>query len=160
MSGGATLDRSGRYRYRLWRDVDELGASGRCLFVMLNPSIATADTDDHTITCCRRFTAREGYAVLDVVNLFALRSTDPGRLLEHPDPVGPCNDDFLHLAAAQADRVIVAWSALAPQLRWRVDPVLAILRRHHPELWCFGRTAAGFPRHPSRLPALAPLVRW
>lgn len=85
---GADISACGAYRYRL----DRLGAllgRGAVNFVMLNPSTADAEQDDPTIRRCLGYAFRWGFARLIVTNLYALRSTDPRALWEHPDPIGP-----------------------------------------------------------------------
>lgn len=157
--GGAVIDASGRYRYRLWRRlVDRRPArpDTRVLFVMLNPSTADASLDDHTIRCCRRIAGREGGTVLDVVNLYAYRSTSPKVLDVVDDPVGPENDRHIASASGAASLVIVAYGALPARRLARADEVLTILGQHG-EVWTLGSTANGCPRHPSRIAADAAL---
>lgn len=156
----AVLDPTGTYRYRLARDLDALGGEGTLLFVMLNPSTADADLDDHTIRRCRKLTAAEGYARLEVVNLFAYRSKDPVTLRFVDDPVGPENDAHIEAAARDADRIVAAWSHVERRLRWRVGEVMRLIDRIPRDLHVFGLTATGSPRHPSRLPDAARLTRW
>lgn len=75
MQRGAVLSLDGVYRYHLWR---RLGPGDRSLgFVMLNPSTADANEDDPTIRKCVGFARTLGYDMVEVCNLFALRSTDP-----------------------------------------------------------------------------------
>ncbi len=97
---GADFDGTGAYRYSLWREWD----SRRPIvaFVMLNPSTADAAKDDPTIRRCASFARSWGYGSLEVVNLFAYRASEPKRLRQTPDPIGPANDDYLVDAA---DRV-------------------------------------------------------
>jgi hypothetical protein len=68
-TSGAVLSDCGQYRYRLWRVWDD------CLplmvFVMQNPSTATADADDPTIRKCIGFAKRHGYGGVSVRNVFA-----------------------------------------------------------------------------------------
>jgi hypothetical protein len=81
---------------------------------MLNPSTADAETNDPTnIRRCIRFAIDIGCGSLEVVNLFALRATDPRELARHPDAVGPQNERYLHDAAFRADWLICAWGAHA-----------------------------------------------
>jgi hypothetical protein len=47
---------------------------------MLNPSVAGETDDDATVTRCIARAAKGGYGALEVVNLFALVSTDPQAL--------------------------------------------------------------------------------
>lgn len=103
----AVFDPAGRYRYSLRRRWDAAGA--RVAFVLLNPSTADGRRDDPTIRRCIGFAREWGFGGLEVVNLFACRSTHPGGLRSAQDPVGPENDRFLAAAWDRADRVIVAW---------------------------------------------------
>lgn len=145
--GGAAFDASKRYRYRLWRRWAEGGAL--VTFVMLNPSTADARRDDPTIRRCAGFARGWGFAAMTVVNLFALRATDPVRLRRARDPVGPGNDGYILAAAAESDALVVAWGN-AGALRERDRDVLRLLADQRAE--CLGLTGAGRPRHPLYLP--------
>jgi len=129
------------------------------LWVMLNPSTADADVDDRTIGRCMDFSRRWGADGLRVVNLFALRSTDPAALTRHPDPIGPKNDAVLELLARATrelgGRVICAWGA-HPMAAERAR----IVRRVLGPTVCLGTTKAGAPRHPLYVRADTPLVPW
>lgn len=157
----AVLSDCGTYRYELRR---AWGPSLRTMiFVMLNPSVADALVDDHTVRRCVFYASREGCGRLLVVNLYALRSTDPAALWAHPDPIGP--DNGRHLAAAlEAGRVaglpiVAAWGCNAPA--GRVEELVEAQRAAGtPPLLCLGTTGKGAPRHPSRLGNDVPLVRW
>ena len=48
---------------------------------------------------------------VDVVNVFALRSTDPAALSKHPDPRGPENENYLLNARRKhgCSSLVVAW---------------------------------------------------
>jgi hypothetical protein len=103
----AVIDPSGTYRYSLGR---QLGGNGpRIVWVMLNPSTADGFVDDPTIRKICGFSTRWGYSHVTVVNLFALRSTDPRALKRHQDPVGPENDAHIRAAVEQAATVVCAW---------------------------------------------------
>lgn len=137
----------GQYRYQLAR---QWKPGPWVLWVMLNPSTANESHDDATIRRCIGFTMRWGYYGLRVVNLFALRSTDPRGLLVAKDPTGPDND--LHIQKLVQDRNcrmrVVAWGDVPAALRGRERRVLELLGA---PVWCLGKTAAGNPRHPVRL---------
>jgi hypothetical protein len=79
-----------RYRYALTRRWDQ--ARPWVTFVMLNPSTADAFRLDPTVTRCRSRARLLGAGGLLVLNLFAVRATDPRDMRTHPDPVGPDND--------------------------------------------------------------------
>ena len=149
--GGAEVSPCGRYRYWLWRRWAPPRGEGRdrVLFVMLNPSTADAGVDDPTLRRCIAFARAWGFGSLEVVNLFALRSPDPDRLLRggaaDPEAIGPDNDTHLVVAANRADVLVVAWGA-HPAAAARRDAVLELLRGR--PLHCLGTTRGGEPRHP------------
>lgn len=158
---GAVCSDDGAYRYRLWRrwDPDE----PVMLFVMCNPSTADASADDPTIRRCAGFARRERCGGIDVVNLFALRATEPRRLLSHPDPGGRDNAAAWRSAWDQnpGATVVAAWGA-APFSRfpgWRA-PFSVLTERERCGWWCLGTTRRGSPRHPLFVPGSQQLERW
>lgn len=153
MERSAVID--GEYRYQLSRQWD----TGRHLSViMLNPSIADGTQDDPTIRRCIGFAKRHGLAGLRVVNLFALRSTNPAALRSHPDPVGPRNDEFI-LDAAKDGLLVAAWGAHG-FAGSRAAEVAATLAGAGVNLQAWGTTKAGHPGHPLYLPSDAVLTPW
>ncbi|MFD9004452.1 DUF1643 domain-containing protein [Streptomyces sp. NPDC059582] len=148
---------SREYRYLLTRIWDPTVKP--IVFLMLNPSTADAFDDDATI---RRlagpsgFARREGAGGIVVVNLFALRSTDPRALTRHADPVGKHNDVFIRQAVDLGSRVVAAWGA-APVAGDRGREVVAAVAARGMPLYCLGTTSAGQPRHPLYLPGDAAL---
>lgn len=83
---------------------------------------------------------------LAIVNLFALRATDPRELRRARDPVGQGNDTHLVAAAARASAMVIAWGAHGA-LRGRGATTLDILSPRA-RLLALGWTRAGEPRHP------------
>ena len=151
----AVLSADGVYRYRLDR---EWIGEGRAAWVMLNPSTADAELDDPTIRRCIGFSKAWGLGALTVVNVFALRSTDPKALRGHADPVGPANDDYLRAAIDGASIVIAAWGQSWPKpFAERVGRVGQMLsgKAHH-----LGLTASGQPMHPLYRPAACDVLPW
>jgi hypothetical protein len=148
----AYLSEDGLYRYSLTRDFGTLDGEGICTFVMLNPSTADATQDDPTIRRCIRFAREWGFDRLKVVNLYALRATDPKQLWLADDPVGPENDHVLSLAFGSSALTIAAWGATARQTR--VAEIMSWPMRPH---LCLGLTKDGHPRHPLYLRADAKL---
>ena len=142
---GAVIREDGTYRYRLSRTWT---AGPTAAFVLLNPSTADAETDDRTVTRCAKYAAGMGFGRLALVNLFALRSSDPTDLDAHPEPVGPENDAHIAAATRAADRTIVGWGNAGAK-RGRAREVAA---RLDADLYAIGTTKAGHPRHPSRTP--------
>lgn len=125
---------------------------------MLNPSTADATKNDPTIRRCIGFAAREGCTELTVVNLFALRATNPKELNKHPDPVGPENNDHIRRQMEKhvsGGLIVAAWGANKNLLTFvRADEIQAEYFGH---LMCLGTTADGMPRHPLYVPASTPL---
>lgn len=142
----ATFSGCRRYRYVLERRWDEdLPA---VLFIGLNPSTADEHSDDPTVRRCVRFARDWGYGSLLLANLFALRSTDPKRLVDAEDPVGRWNDRWLERLANRASLAIAAWGVHGV-LRGRDQVIVARYRSLH----CLGTTKEGHPRHPLYLRA-------
>ena len=146
----AKISSCGQYRYTLVR-----GYAPRLCFVMLNPSTADATKDDPTIRRCLGFAKSQGCRGIEVLNLYALRATNPADLWRHPDPVGPDNDKELFWAAGRYMRMVAAWGTNAKPDR--VAEVRQILSLRGITLQCFGRTKNGSPKHPLYLPANATL---
>ena len=153
-AGGAT------YRYILRREVAPLVGEGLCVWVMLNPSTATDDVDDPTIRKCAGFTKRWGDAALEVVNLYAFRSTDPRVLRGLPREVaiGPGNDTCIRQAVRRATRLVLAWGHHG-SLQGRGEAVSRLIRAERQRVLrvpasacalpeCLGLTGNGQPRHP------------
>lgn len=145
--GGAEFSPSLSYRYHLWRKVG--GARGRCCFVMLNPSTADETANDPTIRRCIGFARCWGYAHLDVLNIFAWRSTDPRALYDLDNPIGPSNDATIARVAAAADVVICAWGKHGA-LHGRGEAVRKMLGARAKALHINGD---GSPKHPLYLRA-------
>jgi hypothetical protein len=147
----AELSPCGRYRYRLsrtWSDRPPV------TFVMLNPSTADATSDDPTIRRCTGYAQNWGYGGLIVVNLYALRATDPDELWRVEDPIGPVNDDHLREAFGVGGPIVAAWGCHGRPSR--IDTVLS----YAPTLTALALTKSGQPGHPLYLPAAATPFRW
>lgn len=148
-----SADVRGEYRYSLRRS---WGEGAYQVLVMLNPSTADATTDDPTIRRCIGFAQRDGFGGLIVLNLFALRATDPHELQWHADPIGPRNDAILEQVLLTqrllGQPVLAAWGASGPSgLAKRVADVKALVPDVH---WQhLGLTKTGQPRHPLYLRA-------
>lgn len=136
------------YRYRL----DRRWASGpRICWVMLNPSTADANKDDMTLRLVRGYSQRWGFGALIVVNLFALRATNPDELLKHSVEydMGPQNMAYVEDAMTEAERVMAAWGTLPRSLsRMVVGRITAMAYDRGITLHALGITKDGSPRHP------------
>ncbi len=140
----AVFDPTRTYRYSLYREWGD--PSHKAAFIMLNPSTADETHLDPTVTRCCGYARRWGYGAIEVVNIFAYRSTDPKGLLAVADPVGKENDQYILAAVEDAALVVAAWGVHgALQDRGRIVQDLIADRC---ALTCLGRTKAGHPRHP------------
>lgn len=155
MEKGARLSDCGTYRYSLTR---RWGTDGTTvLWVMLNPSTADADVDDPTIRRCIGFSKAWGFDGLEVINLFALRATNPKELAHHPSPEGPDNHREHADWKGYCGRTVVAWGA---------HPMAEVGARSVEKMYvsrgavCLGRTKSGHPRHPLYVRADQPLEPW
>lgn len=161
------------YRYLLTRDLDSAGQFPDVGVIMLNPSTADAFKDDPTIRRVRSFADRlfRDWAptagieartpAIAITNLFALRSTDPKALSDHPDPIGPRNERAIRYVTERSRLLLLAWGASLPKGP-STDAALKIVREAvayrrrmtgPPVIWmpnpvCLGTTKDGHPRHP------------
>ncbi|MFI2620461.1 DUF1643 domain-containing protein [Streptomyces sp. NPDC018584] len=146
------------YRYlltRIWGP-----AVPPAVFIMLNPSTASADKDDPTIRRIagpKGFARREGAGGVIVVNLFALCSTNPERLRRHHDPVGPYNALFVRQAVREASLVVAAWGG-GGVLANRGFDMARSLHAMGVRLKALNVTSTGQPGHPLYVPNDAPLI--
>lgn len=162
MIKNAIISECGTYRYSLTREWDQ---NPRMLWIMLNPSVADASIDDPTIRRCIGFSQSIGelpgqrFGSIEVVNLFAYRSTDPNDMAAAKargvDIVGPENDRYITEAAGRASLVVAAWGAdkLAPL---RSVNIRKLVTPH--TLMALGKSKSGAPKHPLYLASNSELV--
>lgn len=143
----AEFSECGRYRYRLAR---WWGTGRRLVWVMLNPSTADEQENDPTVERCERRARSMGFDGVEVVNIFALRSTDPNALYIEPDPIGPCNARAI-LEAALTGRVVCAWGGHG-KLHGHADRAEKMLREFDHELYALKVNRDGSPAHPLYVP--------
>lgn len=163
MSARFSPDR--RHRYVLSRALTgtQVSPDGplTCLFIGLNPSTADEVEDDPTVRRCAGFARLWGYERVSLVNVFALRATDPRelRLVPREDAIGPDNDEHVLREAQAAELVVAAWGNGAKLAR-RGEYVADMLVMAGVGLQVFGLTKDGHPRHPLYLPASAEPEPW
>jgi hypothetical protein len=139
----------------------------RVVFLMLNPSTADAFVVDPTVGECVKRARGELADVLEVVNLFALRSPYPADLKKraHGFRGDDVDNNVAILAACNgAHRVIAAWGNYGA-LDYRDLSVLSLLRGNGIELHHLGTTQDGYPKHPlargkHRIPAEQQPIAW
>lgn len=151
----AHLSECGKYRYwlsRVWNEALPLTC-----WIMLNPSTADATEDDPTIRRCMKFAQKWGAGGIYVVNLFALRSTDPKLLAQSLDPIGLDNDRCIMCGCAVWLAVVAAWGVNGVFMG-RDRQVTQMLAECGVQLKCLGVTKHGHPRHPLYVPSAQELI--
>ena len=165
-TSGAIRSPDRRYRYVLWRQLRWDEDAPDFVAIMLNPSTADEAVNDPTIRRCLGFANRERAGRLVVVNLFAMRATDPAELERWTiqEAVGP--DNLLYMteivrdaASRPSSIMLAAWGA-----NWRADVLSGdayeLVASYDMTMRCLGTTKSGAPRHPLYVRADAPLVPW
>lgn len=145
------------YRYALTRVWDS--KAPRVAFVMLNPSKATEIQNDPTIERCERRARALGYGGFRAVNIFALRETDPHAMRRHKNPEGPENKQVLQETCDWADHVIAAWGTHGTHLN-QGPMVQKFLFEASQEIYHFGLTKHGHPRHPLYVAYAQKPIQW
>ncbi len=143
-----------RYGFGRWWGAADIATTA--VWVLLNP--ATGDTEQRrrpTLERCISRSRDAGYTGVVIVNLFALRDTNPRNLRTAPDAVGPANDEALRVLTTAGAQTIAAWGAHG-RLRGRSGQVARLLDSP----MCLGTTKRGEPRHPLYVAKDAPLVPW
>lgn len=158
---GAIISRCERYRYRLDRPGEGVGATA---IIMVNPSTANAVENDATIRKLLGFGRRYNWGRIIVGNVFAYRATDVRELGKVDDPVGPDNGYRLAEIFLDADRAVFAWGPLAKlpkHLRGEWREADRIARAMHLQPMSIGLPAKdGHPCHPLMLPYSRELQPW
>ena len=137
----AVFSEDRKYRYALWRWWDK--SKPYVMFIGLNPSTADETEDDPTIRRCIKFAQSWGFGGLCMVNLFAIRATDPRNMLKHPEPIGIDNDEHLIMISDKAGKIVAAWGTRGDHKN-RDKEVMAFI----PDMFCLEITKEGFPKHP------------
>jgi hypothetical protein len=167
MTGRAEFSACGRYRRTLFRSWgrDQLSflnveqAQGSVLFIGMNPSTADAYVDDPTIRREIGFAKSIGFLELVKCNIGDYRATNPRDL---PTDGSACTAENLKAIEAEArlaSLVIMAHGVPPAPLRLAAQQVTFMLTDLLGlNLFCFGKTKEGFPKHPLYLPAKSDLI--
>lgn len=138
-----------KYRYSLYHRLDTppLIMTGiDPMFIGLNPSTADEQQLDNTLRILAAFTFTLGGEHFTMANLFAYRATDPAKMKEQDDPIGPENDETLRNLASLCSPIVCCWGAHGSHLG-RAMKVYAMLQGKGP-LYCFTQNQDGSPHHP------------
>lgn len=142
--------RGRRYRYQLWWPTG-LDNGRIALGIFANPSTATADKLDPTLTRWRNYCARWGFGWAAVGNLRAWRETNPDLLPGDELAIGRDNDWHLTDMVRRADLVVCGWGCLDDGIRG--PAVLELIRNEARIPHALKLTKSGEPGHPLYLKA-------
>lgn len=147
--GSATFGEGGLHRYELRRVWNV--KLPPLIMILLNPSKATHEVNDPTITRCIERAKRLGCGSLIILNAFAFRATQPEDMMAAADPVGPSNDTIIRCALSECQRkggfAVVGWG-IHGTFRNRDHEICQLAAEFEVPLKCLGVTAGGHPRHP------------
>lgn len=162
-------------RRRLSRD---WGPGPRALVIGCNPSTANALVDDPTSRWWNAWFQLYGFGGYDAMNLYPFCTSSPAecRKIAEGGWVGDWDSrdamTFLNLpalvrSAKAAHQVFVCWGAIAWDQQW-IEHVVEHIQTGlapWPDLWCWGATASGAPKHPlargkHRIPHDQPPILW
>jgi hypothetical protein len=138
------------FRYTLERVWWPTPNQHQVAFIGLNPSTADEQQDDPTVRRCIRYAKKWGYSGMVMLNIFAIRGTDP-RILRSPrDIKGPLNDHHIAriIQRAETQLVIGCWGNWG-ELHGRGKDVIGLVKSARRQLYRLGPlTKLGHPRHP------------
>ena len=100
----------GDYRYtleRYWGEENYIPGDQLITYIGLNPSTADGLTDDPTIRRLIGFTKEFGYPGFMIMNLFAIRTSDPKEMMKHLHPTGTENDAWF--GCIESDLIVACW---------------------------------------------------
>lgn len=162
-------------RIRLTRD---WAPGPRALVIGCNPSTADASKDDPTSRWWNAWFKLFGFGGYDAMNLYPFCTSSPVECRRIVDGIQGGDwsaRDMLHFtnlsalvaAAKAADQVFVCWGAIAWDQDW-IEHVVEEIQTGEapwPDLWCWGKTSSGAPKHPlarglHRIPADQKPILW
>lgn len=143
-----------------------------------NPSRAAQQIEDNTSRWWNAWFQEFGFGGYDAVNLYPFITSHPKECRAIVETIDhgawDVRDDlhFVNLAhvvakAKAADKVFVCWGAIAWDGLW-IDHVVEQIQSGegpYPDLWCWGVTSGGAPKHPMargkhRIVADQPAILW
>jgi hypothetical protein len=147
-AGGAEISPCGLYRYSLYRRWQEGGK--KILFIGVNPSTADGAISDATCRRWQSFAQRDGFGEYWVGNVCAYRSTNPKALKSVAEYHDENNREHIRHMAVDADRIVACYGNNVEMVPYWQDFVTWLCTNY--EVWMFGQTKRGHPKHPLRLP--------
>ena len=160
VESSAEFSPCGRYRRTLMR---KWGTGNRMLNGLLcNPSKATAEVSDPTVTRFGVRALRMGFDGFYSTNIFDWRSADIRELQRVDAPNSPENDEAIVKIATLSEMIICGWGNASPLIPSRAAKVVRLLCDVHLTLHALRvSSVSGQPCHPLYLPySLQPFEWW
>ncbi|WP_093426753.1 DUF1643 domain-containing protein [Thiohalospira halophila] len=168
-TAGAVWSPDGSHRYALWRVWGNPHRGSLLCVIAMNPSSADEWYDDATVQRATGMAMRKGYDGILVLNVWSIRGSRPAEALYGPwEPNGPDNDAWLRFFAERGLLLLpdgleafIGCFVLACGNRGSKDGravYVANMLAEHRDVYCFGTTKRGLPRHPGRLAYATPLI--
>jgi hypothetical protein len=157
---GAEFSLDMQHRYRLWRIWEPLTCRRLLGWIMLNPSTATHNESDPTVTRCWNRAKQLGYDGFVVVNVFAYRATDPKALPRDMTAVGSLNSLAIDRTADLCETLVAGWGAYTGGRKLSVCRKIVVDQIKHLPLQCLGKTLGGDPKHPLYISYETKLENW
>lgn len=131
-----------------------LGCDGERTLVVIgiNPSTATAEKFDHTISRVNGFLKKYNFDSFKMINIYPFRSTKPDMLPMMLDSnIHKQNLIEIKKALHGAEVILCAWGDLIFKRTYLIqclNDIADIVETKHIPTYCLGLTMAGNPRHP------------
>jgi hypothetical protein len=156
MRGTAIFNDDHTERYSLTRVWDEISSPSLMAVFGINPSKADAIVNDPTIRRVCSFGKRYGHTGIVMLNPYPRIETD-SRKLEHHDSARNATEVEFWMRSVTVGRVVIAWGAHRLMADRQAAVCFALWGMRDEDLWCWGRTKGGYPKHPLYLPNSAEL---
>lgn len=154
---GCVLSSCETFRYVLWRIWDD--SKPLWMFVLLNPSKATHEEDDPTITRQMKRARDGGAGGIVVVNTGAIRETNSDLATSATDPIGPHNIFWIKEMIPKCEKHIAGWGPKAS--KFKGDRIVkAIFREANVPLYALTINKDGSPKHPLYIGYDQPLLEY
>mgnify|MGYP004487088893 CR=1 FL=1 len=131
-----------------------LGTKGDNTLIVfgINPSTATAEKSDPTISRIDTYSKKYGYDSFKMLNIYPLRATNSDSLPMMPDnEIHKQNIREIKAALNNASAVLCAWGNLIFKRQYLKDyfgNIAEIICNSQIPTYCLGITKSGNPRHP------------
>lgn len=138
------------------------GPGPRALTIGCNPSTADARGDDPTSLWWNAWFQLFGFGGYDAVNLYPFCTPSPAECRQRVEAIFPeqnwhdrdaliyVNGPLIAEMAKAAAQVFVCWGNIAWDDLW-IEHVIEEIQTGvapYPDLWCWGKTLSGAPKHP------------